>query len=52
MSLSRLNHRLPRAQAQVVYAQRAANSNSLQTGYDQSIYHLSEGAEDAIRPGF
>ena len=27
-----------------MYAQRAANSNSLQTGYDQSIYHLSEGA--------
>src|SRR5262247_857421 len=33
----------------VVYANRAVNSNSLHTRSDQPIYHLSGGADHAIR---
>src|SRR5262249_17232506 len=34
----------------VVYVNRAANSDWLQTRYDQPIDHLHRGADDAIRP--
>jgi cytochrome c peroxidase len=43
---------IQRAEQRVVYAKRAANPDRLKTRYDQPIYHLSERADDAIRPGF
>ena len=37
---------------EVVYGNRAANSELLKTRYDQSIFHMIGGADHEIRPDF